>query len=160
MIRRPSANLDTALRTQHSNSSSCTTTYIPYKLYNTSTYSHHLSDLIHNQPIRHPRLWVQSSKAPSTHTLPSQPSNKSSAKLHPHEPTGTSTTANHPLPVSAIQELQLLLSEFLHPTLDALLDQLPHKSHRGVLPPFPGEDSARSRHQSLVRLGFAPFKPP
>ena len=64
MIRRPSANLDTALRTQHSNSSSCITTYIPYKLYNASTYSHHLSDLIHNQPIRHSRLWVQKLKGP------------------------------------------------------------------------------------------------
>jgi len=49
----------------------------------------------------------------------------------------------------------------LHQTssLDLDLPQLPHKSQFGVLP-FPGEDSASSRQQSLVHLGFAPFKPP
>ena len=89
---------------------------------------------------------------------PRRPATKSPIRLHPFERTATSPTPFHPLLVASSEVIRVLFD--LSPnTLEVEeTTQLPHKSFSGVLP-FAGEDSG-ARHQGLIALGFAPFKPP
>ena len=86
-------------------------------------------------------------------------SSASSTESQLHEHTTAFLPITYARPLTSSNDLQRVLFELQDSPFQSPTPQLPHKSHLGVLP-FPGEDSDESRHLSLVRLGFAPFKPP
>ena len=160
--RYPSADFDTAVISPQLQSS-----FLPHHLYR----SYNLADYLtisfvsissYQTPKEHLRRLAFGSLKGTFHaTRPRRPSKLSSAKLRPREHIATSsTTSRLPSPaLTSLPELESALFKLQQSTLDLHTTGLPHKDLSRALP-FLGEDSTGSRHQSLVRLGFAPFKPP